>query len=1198
MATNNPRIRYDIEAGVTGEQDVNALARELDKLAETLEGDLKTQAQASAQALRELGAKQGAIDNFVKLKTEAGEASKRLREAQAAAQDMGRAIAATGTPTRTQAVQMDKLRDAVRQAKEQYQQSISAIDRARSSMREYGLSTTGLAEQQRRVSEQVRRTRVEVIQMTPAYTAAGQAAAQSGAQQQRAAETATTAVQKLGNQLRSVQNIAMAAVGGTFITHLAGDVAATADEFKNLEARVKLATGEGENFDRSFAGVQRVALATNSALDETGTLFARLTKASEEGGMAAEAAQQRALGLTETINQSIQLSGGSADSAKAAITQLIQGLQSGVLRGEEFNSVMEQAPRLAQAMANGLGVTTGQLRELAKEGKLTAEVVMQALEGQADAVATEFGKLPETVGRALQNLSSAWTLYVGESDRGLISSENAAKAINALAENLDTLVSTLETAGKIWAAMKIAQMAVHFADWARQTIAATAATIDNTGAVKLNTKAHWDNAAAAKASAAAQGQAAAASTGATAQMGRGAGAAVGAAGALGKLGSAARSTAGALAKPHGALTALRGALGLVGRGISGFIGLLGGPAGAAVSVVLFWKEIKTLGGWLGETAAKMAGYRDLSKEIALADEVAAVAAKKVADERQRQAEEEKKVKQEASDRAKSLTDDAKAMVAEYQKLRKEGKDTADALAEVAKNGDLGSAVGTREFGAALRELKLDAEGLRTAFGVALKDGDLEGFAARAKAAFGSAKEDAGLLASALDAGLREAVRQSGADFDVLAGGMSEASKKAIASTDTIIDGMGQLKSQGVDVGKALEASLGKAIDTADSQAAVDALADRIESVQDVLGRRQANNLLTDLRQQAEKAGLDVDKLPERFTRVGAASDEARAKVVALREEYQKAVDAGDWQRASEIQEKLRDETGASAEKSKELATALKDLGVTSDAELKKAATAARNLYEQVRVTGGSAREQADAFQKMADAAIRSGDSTAMAYAKSQAAAHGFEIAVDKAGKTVVRRMGEAAKATQDYSSSINKATQEVQEHIGWLDRMAERNAEVKSSMKMDGQGFAADESGNRIAMGGDLNTLTGIAAFLKSAGIDDDATARRIAMEFSDGKGNIPYFSNPGQKRYGGDTISMALLRAAERVTFGASPVGGANVPGVPTSVPKQGARDVNFNLSLNGESYGTVDTSEQGQAVMNRFLDELQRGKMRSTRR
>ena len=80
---------------------------------------------------------------------------------------------------------------------------------------------------------------------------------------------------------------------------------------------------------------------------------------------------------------------------------------------------------------------------------------------------------------------------------------------------------------------------------------------------------------------------------------------------------------------------------------------------------------------------------------------------------------------------------------------------------------------------------------------------------------------------------------------------------------------------------------------------------------------------------------------------------------------------------------------------------------------------------------------------------------------------------------------------------------------------------------MDKEGFTTDKNGQRIAAGGDLTSLTGIAAFLKSAGVDNDDRARSIAREFADAKGNVTYMNNPGQKRYGGDTISVALLKAA-----------------------------------------------------------------------
>ena len=145
---------------------------------------------------------------------------------------------------------------------------------------------------------------------------------------------------------------ALAALG---IGVTASEIAQTADAYKNLSGRISIAIGEHGNLEKAMDDVKNVAIATNSNLEATGELYARLTKIGQE----MKWPQEQALALTETINKAIQVGGGSAASNEAAITQLNQALGSGVLRGDEFNSMMEQSPRLAQALADGLGVTTG-----------------------------------------------------------------------------------------------------------------------------------------------------------------------------------------------------------------------------------------------------------------------------------------------------------------------------------------------------------------------------------------------------------------------------------------------------------------------------------------------------------------------------------------------------------------------------------------------------------------------------------------------------------------------------------------------------------------------------------------------------------------------------------------------------------------------------------------------------------------------
>ncbi|MGP4950701.1 tape measure protein [Psychrobacter sp. T6-1] len=208
-----------------------------------------------------------------------------------------------------------------------------------------------------------------------------------------------------------------------------------ADKFKTLEARVRQATGEGINFINGFSGVQDIANETFTSIEDTGELFSRISRAGKEMNLA----QKDVLSVTKTINEAIQLSGGSAESNQAAITQLIQGLQSGVVRGEEFNSIMEQSPRLARAMADGLGVTLGELRAMSAQGKLTSEVVINAVQSQGDAIQSEFDAMPLTIGQSLTQLKNNFLSFVGDIDKQLNSSGGVSSIIQNMANSLDEI---------------------------------------------------------------------------------------------------------------------------------------------------------------------------------------------------------------------------------------------------------------------------------------------------------------------------------------------------------------------------------------------------------------------------------------------------------------------------------------------------------------------------------------------------------------------------------------------------------------------------------------------------------------------------------------------------------------------------------------------------------------------------------------
>jgi tape measure domain-containing protein len=1006
----------------------------------------------------------------------------------------------------------------------------AALDAGREKLRSMGIEATNLAQAERNLQGAVTQVRQEVAAMAPAYQQAAAASSQSTQVQAQNQRTLREGMTSISTQLQRIQQIATVALGGSYVGGLAKSVADTADQFKNLEARIKLATGEGPQFQAAFDGVAQVALRTNSALDETGTLFARLVKAGQEAGQSAQLAQQNALGLTETINQAIQLSGGSADASKAAITQLIQGLQSGVLRGEEFNSVMEQAPRLAQALANGLGVTTGELRKMANQGALTADVVMNALKGQADVVAGEFSKLPPTVGRALQNLTSQWTLYVGASDNGLISSANAAKVIDSLAANIDTLVATLTTAGKLWAAMKVAGLAADFGAWALKTLSATAAVEKNTIAVAANTAAQAANAAAQTANNAA-------TTASTAARTANASAWSSVATFMGQA-TAAQSAATAATKAGAqAVTAKTGVLGMLGKGIGGVTRLLGGPVGLVVNLVLFREELKRgkdaaldwafsfteAGKQLKAAEKALKDQEDAAKRNAEAAKAAAEAARLLA---QRQ--------EEARNSSFDLTKQSKGLIAEFGKLTKEGESSGAAIAKIGKDFDPSTTQGIRDMSGALEKLaadgKISADQVKQAWVAALDGQDLAKFEVLARNAFAAAGQEAEKLSEqirqAIDSGaspavvgelqkrleaamsaadregervaqmmdtvLNAAVARTGLEFSALEGRIGATSRSAINDLDVIIGGLDRLKAQGLDAGRALEASFVKALDTADSQRAVDEVTSRVESLRRQLGDKVADGLL----------------------------DQAKQKTQELNEALDKA------------------KPGINS-----LAEAMKQLGITSDASLKDTAAQARVSYDAIAQSGkASAREMADAFKVAAEAAIKANGGIAPSWVTAQASARGYKIEVDDAGRTTLEAMKRAQDSLGGVEGAHRSAAGAARDQANAVQSLASAYTDAGAkAMAAQGQILEAaqrqknaDTSASSITNRKSSETMfvwtrSSIIDYLKQAGLED-AVAEQLSKQFLNGKGEVDYIANDAQKRWAGKygTLAEALGKVAE----------------------------------------------------------------------
>lgn len=185
---------------------------------------------------------------------------------------------------------------------------------------------------------------------------------------------------------------------------------------------------------------------TRSSIEATATLYGRLERSTRSAGTSTA----DLIKLTTTINKGLTVSGATTEEASSTMTQLSQALASGVLRGEEFNSISENGSRLAVALADSLGVTIGQLRAMVAEGKLTTEVVVNGLLKQSDAIAKEFANTALTMGQAFTVATNNITKFVGESSSVTTSIKIFNQGVISLSENLDIVANVVAAAAVIF----------------------------------------------------------------------------------------------------------------------------------------------------------------------------------------------------------------------------------------------------------------------------------------------------------------------------------------------------------------------------------------------------------------------------------------------------------------------------------------------------------------------------------------------------------------------------------------------------------------------------------------------------------------------------------------------------------------------------------------------------------------------------
>jgi tape measure domain-containing protein len=221
------------------------------------------------------------------------------------------------------------------------------------------------------------------------------------------------------------------------------ELARAADSYTLVGNRIRLVTDSTQELnavqDELFALAQR----TRTDLTATADLYSRVARSTEELGVS----QRETLEFTEAVNQSIQISGATAQEAAASTVQFAQGLAAGALRGDELRSVLEQNNRLARVIADEFGVSIGQLRDLGEAGELTADRIFAAVRNAGPELQAEFAQINPTLEQTLTTLGNFGTLIVGTFNEAVGVTEGLNEVFSLNEEQAEELAAEIRDLG-------------------------------------------------------------------------------------------------------------------------------------------------------------------------------------------------------------------------------------------------------------------------------------------------------------------------------------------------------------------------------------------------------------------------------------------------------------------------------------------------------------------------------------------------------------------------------------------------------------------------------------------------------------------------------------------------------------------------------------------------------------------------------
>jgi tape measure domain-containing protein len=259
----------------------------------------------------------------------------------------------------------------------------------------------------------------------------------------RALNTLNTNTAQMKRSLTGLQNdfkavsTGVKALGATLaavgIGAFAAEVIRSADAFNQLQAKVKNSLDSADQLDGVFKKLTASSNRTGTSIDAVAQAFVRLRPVANDLGVT----NDQLIQFNETFAKMGTLAGATAEEIKLTMIQLSQGIASNRLGGDELRSVMEQMPSIARTIADSMGIPLSKLKDVAKEGKITADVVLNAVLAKTKEVDQQFSQLPLSVDRSVTRLGNSLQKFIGDLNKATGATDLVAKALDGLAGFVD-----------------------------------------------------------------------------------------------------------------------------------------------------------------------------------------------------------------------------------------------------------------------------------------------------------------------------------------------------------------------------------------------------------------------------------------------------------------------------------------------------------------------------------------------------------------------------------------------------------------------------------------------------------------------------------------------------------------------------------------------------------------------------------------